>query len=274
MLCMTTDSKFVASRKSKGFTLIELLVGIAIIAVLAALLFPVFQAARERARQSVCLANVRQLGLALKMYASDNDDCLPADSSAAPIHGGDSPAMPYDQQIAAYVKNDSVFHCPSDTVTRSGDRVWDGEYRGKRLPRSYALTNALATETAAQRGEEKDHDTGVVGAPQSAIARPTETIILSEIWGSQDEKGIAQSDSVLSFAGGSSLLGCDAWKLPGRPAGERLALPACRDVDDDAHRPARGHFGKGNYVFADGHVRPLSWEQVKAKDYDLFRRTK
>ena len=64
-------------RRARGFTLIELLVVIAIIAVLAAILFPVFARAREQARLSVCTSNVKQLGLALNMYANDYDGLYP-----------------------------------------------------------------------------------------------------------------------------------------------------------------------------------------------------
>ncbi len=61
----------------KGFTLIELLVVIAIIAILAAILFPVFAKAREKARQTSCLSNMKQIGLASMMYAQDYDERLP-----------------------------------------------------------------------------------------------------------------------------------------------------------------------------------------------------
>ena len=61
----------------KGFTLIELLVVIAIIAILAAILFPVFARAREKARAASCMSNLKQLGLALEMYSADYDDLYP-----------------------------------------------------------------------------------------------------------------------------------------------------------------------------------------------------
>ena len=63
--------------RAGGFTLIELLIVIAIIAILAAILFPVFAQAREKARQTSCVSNLRQLGMAMMMYVQDNDDTYP-----------------------------------------------------------------------------------------------------------------------------------------------------------------------------------------------------
>src|SRR5438128_7559610 len=68
---------FVPRSRSQGFTLIELLVVIAIIAILAAILFPVFAQAREKARQTTCTANVKNLGLAVMMYTQDYDETYP-----------------------------------------------------------------------------------------------------------------------------------------------------------------------------------------------------
>src|SRR2546427_4281930 len=67
-------------RTRHGFTLIELLVVIAIIAILAAILFPVFAQARQKARQTVCISNVKQIGLAMMMYTQDYDETLTLDA--------------------------------------------------------------------------------------------------------------------------------------------------------------------------------------------------
>lgn len=122
----------------KAFTLIELLVVIAIIAILAAILFPVFAQAREKARQTQCLSNMKQLGTALIMYAGDNDQCYPTFCPAgnAKYSNGayDSNGMMHDGisgmnagqdclnymnefgirgQLMPYVKNGKMFECPS-----------------------------------------------------------------------------------------------------------------------------------------------------------------
>ncbi len=101
----------------RGFTLIELLVVIAIIAILAAILFPVFARAREKARQSTCLSNVKQLMLASLMYAQDYDEilCIPYPLPFAPYYFCPTPAYG-DGVLSPYVKNNQVFVCPSATT--------------------------------------------------------------------------------------------------------------------------------------------------------------
>jgi prepilin-type N-terminal cleavage/methylation domain-containing protein/prepilin-type processing-associated H-X9-DG protein len=94
---------------TKAFTLIELLVVIAIIAILAAILFPVFARAREKARQTSCLSNLKQLGLGVLMYAQDYDEMLPGADCAALQDGRN-----WDIVAQPYVKNWQVFQCPSE----------------------------------------------------------------------------------------------------------------------------------------------------------------
>jgi prepilin-type N-terminal cleavage/methylation domain-containing protein/prepilin-type processing-associated H-X9-DG protein len=93
---------------SRGFTLIELLVVIAIIAILAAILFPVFARAREKARQSTCQSNLKQIGLSLKMYAQDYDD-----TNLRMYFGTGSRAYRWHQALQPYMKSTEMFRCLS-----------------------------------------------------------------------------------------------------------------------------------------------------------------
>ncbi len=102
--------------RKRGFTLIELLVVITIIAILAAILFPVFARAREKARASGCQSNLKQIGLAILQYVSDYDDVLPIGSYNSPPLTG----IRWMHQIYPYVKNAQIFTCPSDPT-----RTWD-----------------------------------------------------------------------------------------------------------------------------------------------------
>ncbi len=99
--------------RRKGFTLIELLVVIAIIAILAAILFPVFARARENARKTTCLNNVKQMTMGMLQYAQDYDERLPKYrlGTVAP-----SCNRMWYQQIEPYLKNTGILHCPSSSA--------------------------------------------------------------------------------------------------------------------------------------------------------------
>jgi len=122
--------------RRNGFTLIELLVVIAIIAILAAILFPVFARAREKARQASCLSNVKELMLAIKMYVQDYDEMNPAarnclsgtnwtltgDIAQLPGCGGTF-FIPWFLVVQPYIKNTQILRCPSDSFWACG---WKG----------------------------------------------------------------------------------------------------------------------------------------------------
>jgi dolichol-phosphate mannosyltransferase len=133
------------TRALDGFTLIELLTVIAVMTILAGLLFPVLANARRSAQKTTCRSNLRQLAFAIQIYAQDYDDVLPRWFNGDPLAGV------WDRTISPYVRADRVFLCPSNTKSVPGAIV-----------RSYALPR------------------NVSGLPLAAVPRPSDSVLLYE----------------------------------------------------------------------------------------------
>ncbi|HEY3299110.1 MAG TPA: prepilin-type N-terminal cleavage/methylation domain-containing protein, partial [Armatimonadota bacterium] len=140
------------TRNRRGFTLIELLVVIAIIAILAAILFPAFAKAKEKARQSLCASNVRQIAIGILMYQQDWDDVYPQMSYDSRMDPQFSMVY-WFQSTHPYIKSMKIYACPSDTSTADvmpTDRyIGDGIWIPDTLKSSYAFNYQLSGKSLA-----------------------------------------------------------------------------------------------------------------------------
>lgn len=218
-------------RVGRGFTLIELLVVIAIIAILAAILFPVFAQAREKARQVSCLSNEKQIGLAILAYAQDYDETYPQGSYMDPT--GASPT-PWMHTVDPYVKSGypvkasdagpikySVYVCPDFNPAAAGTTPSHSYAVNQNLMPSY-INEAIP----------------VWGAPSvqslAAVNAPSNTVLLTEASGSR------------IFTNGD-----DTVDLSSAP----LVAAQCQAVYLIARTR---HAGGANYLLADGHAKRFS----------------
>jgi prepilin-type N-terminal cleavage/methylation domain-containing protein/prepilin-type processing-associated H-X9-DG protein len=219
-----------------GFTLIELLVVIAIIAILAAILFPVFARAREKARQTTCASNLKQLGLALIQYQQDYDEDYPTMCYQAGNYYGHGWAT----AIYPFAKTTAVYQCPDDP------------YVGPKI--SYALNMAL------------------YNASLPLLASPANCILLFEArTAPADPSVISTSDlgnagmqtyDVTDNQGGSDGATAVVGTV-GNGSSIVLDLPNARHTQDSLDRL--------NYLACDGHVKNLAWTQIPSTPIAVFQ---
>ncbi len=160
--------------KRNGFTLIELLVVIAIIAILAAILFPVFAQARDKARSTSCLSNQKQVGLAFLQYTQDYDETFPMSRQALTANDTGTRQNPWPVLIYPYMKNVAVVQCPSDTTSADINATgWQ----------SWCPAGVLQTIGGTLR-DRNDRSINVVAGPlESLPVGPAPGGIMSSNWG-------------------------------------------------------------------------------------------
>jgi len=175
------------SRSRRAFTLIELLVVIAIIAILAAILFPVFAQAREKARQAGCISNLKQIGTSSMLYVQDYDETYPHQlalsipgtrfgtdwvawkaARVAPTFGISATGGSYvadssvAEQLFPYVKNLNVFLCTADA---DGARFASGRWTPDRFRLSYFWHHGIGLGLMAGRPQGRPHTMASIAAP-------------------------------------------------------------------------------------------------------------
>ena len=229
-------------RVRRAFTLIELLVVIAIIAILAAMLFPVFAQAREAARQTSCLSNLRQLSTAVAMYVQDYE-LYPLYSS-----GPDR----WHSLLQPYIKNTQVLICPSSGYNRYHVRNMGYGYNHQYLARSL------------------DRGGSGMGSHESMIEYPAETIAIAD---SSGTGGWAQNPQPWSdMVNECDRLGNHGYTIdpPLLPVGSKWGT-SCTVSSPLPGYPGAGHTristrhkGGANIAFCDGHAKWMRREKLEA----------
>jgi prepilin-type N-terminal cleavage/methylation domain-containing protein/prepilin-type processing-associated H-X9-DG protein len=225
-----------APERHHGFTLIELLVVIAILAILAAILFPVFAQAREKARATVCVSNLRQLTMAIHQYMQDWEGGLPEFQQE-----GTTPeeylSFRWYGHLAPYLKNREILHCPSDSISNA----------------RRAVQNSLPYKNWVDRPElprlSYGYNWWLQQSQETTVVVPAETVLVGDCAGFQcydARHSIAGLDiSCYAFANGTLALE-KYGVLTGQPGQER-------------------HGGGSNVAFFDGHVKFMPAGQFRKR---------
>jgi prepilin-type N-terminal cleavage/methylation domain-containing protein/prepilin-type processing-associated H-X9-DG protein len=256
--------------RKPGFTLIELLVVIAIIAILAAILFPVFAQAREKARQATCLSNMKQLGLASNMYVQDWDETFPNHDwqktmGRHPLPDGRifQGHLGWPLLFYPYVKNGGVFTCPSDENPKQS---WSDNGRanpytnewGKPIPMSYGENGDIYLRV------------GQPPLPLSAITFPADTYWLADI-SRHHPVGFHANEGSNSYYGQNYF---NRVRFSKDCAGVK-PVSGWLELSKDYANPGNcARHNEGNiFVYVDGHAKWERWNQSVGRKADPLRAT-
>lgn len=230
-------------RTQSGFTLIELLVVIAIIAILAAILFPVFAKAREKARQTSCLSNTRQLATAVLSYAQDSDEMLSPRCGrfTSPPYPPEGNYIHWIGLHQPYIKNTQIAICPSHQTTwnqyswSSSGSYGLNAYYGHIMGQGYRKHAPFGEMWAGWQND--------FSASLAEVSAPSEVIALADC------------------TGGDRIFRCPgAYDVPSYAAGDP-------DYLGDCHRMVGRHNKQCNMAFIDGHAKALGLGSVHAQTF-------
>jgi prepilin-type N-terminal cleavage/methylation domain-containing protein/prepilin-type processing-associated H-X9-DG protein len=219
--------------RRQGFTLIELLVVIAIIAILAAILFPVFAQAREKARQGSCLSNMKQMALAVHMYTQDYDEMTPPFNDGVFDFGNPDPAtrkktdgpwrVNYLWCLQPYLKNQQIQACPSMGGQEGGQEITP-------LSRASYMGNGV-----------------IMGTSLAAVQFPADMVYLQEY----------------------RLLTRVAWLRPTCVSATKCGYWCWWGTPDKRPGYSNVHMEGGNFVYVDGHAKYKKNAAIRSGDFGL-----
>jgi prepilin-type N-terminal cleavage/methylation domain-containing protein len=249
----------------KAFTLIELLVVIAIIAILAAILFPVFAQAKNAAKKTVALSNVKQTSMGVLLYSADYDDAYPMGSGACwwyPLDGG------WALDTRPYIKNLPILRTPDDPLSKAGWQGWlttdqngiNISFAANGLIRwngtqdeNYGLMTMVQNQPSTRCGPQNWMGNTIVA--QTSVTNPADTIMLATRYKSQ-----------LTWGPGDFIAGVSWWDWTGHagllPDGSRngtaYTVNGVVHNTNNRHGAVNAGFAtKAVFSFADGHAASL-----------------